>query len=281
MADATSPMVTTAWLAEHLNDPKVKIIEVESDPEGAAYDSGHIPGAIRWFWKDLCWHDTDREFVTPETLAKRLGGCGVAADDTLVLYGDPVQYGNYAFWALKMAGHKDLRLLDGSRKKWVADGHAMTHDVPSTTPVDYTPGATDHSMRLGRDDVRAHLGDAGRFLLDVRSPEEYSGERVMEYGKFDHGAERGGRIPGAKHLFFRELLNDDDTYKNPEELAAILKGIGADPDKVNEIVCYCRLSHRATLAWTAMHFILGWPNVKIYDGSWTEWGSIVGFPVEK
>ncbi len=277
----TSPMVDTAWLAEHLDDPGVRIIEVESDPEGKAYDEGHIPGAIRWFWKDLCWHDTDRQFVTPDELAKRLGAAGIGDKTTLVLYGDPVQYGNYAFWALKMAGHADLRLLDGARGKWLADGREFTTDVPAYEPVGYTPGMPDQSMRLGREAVRERLGDPGRFLLDVRTPEEYSGERVMEYGKFDHGAERGGRIPGARHLFFKELLNDDDTYRSADELSAKLREAGADPDDVDEIVVYCRLSHRATLAWTAMALILGWENVKIYDGSWTEWGSIVGFPVER
>lgn len=277
----SSPLVTTDWLADHLDDPKVRIIEVESDPEGKAYDEGHIPGAIRYFWKDLCWHPTDRQFITPEQLAEKLGGCGVGHDTTLVLYADPVQYGNYAFWALKMAGHKDIRLLDGARKKWLADGHSFTTDVVTYDAVPYTPGAPDESMRLGREEVRARLGHDEVFLLDVRSPEEYSGERVMEHGKFDHGAERGGRIPGAQHLFFKELLNDDDTYKSAEELAEILKGVGADPDACEEIVVYCRLSHRATLAWTAMAFLLGWENIKIYDGSWTEWGSIVGYPVER
>ncbi len=277
----TSPMVDTAWLAEHLDDPDVRIIEVESDPDGKAYDEGHIPGAIRWFWKDLCWHDTDRQFVTPDELAKRLGAAGIGDRTTLVLYGDPVQYGNYAFWALKMAGHPDLRLLDGARRKWLADGREFTTDVPAYGPVGYAPGTPDQSMRLGREAVRERLGAPRRFLLDVRTPEEYSGERVMEYGKFDHGAERGGRIPGARHLFFKELLNDDDTYKSADELSAKLNEAGADPDNVDEIVVYCRLSHRATLAWTAMALILGWENVKIYDGSWTEWGSIVGFPVEK
>jgi thiosulfate/3-mercaptopyruvate sulfurtransferase len=136
-------------------------------------------------------------------------------------------------------------------------------------------------MRLGRDEVRAGLGKPGRLLLDVRSPEEYSGERVMEYPKFDHGAERAGRIPGAVHLYYKNLLNDDDSYKSPTELRAIFDRIGATPEKAGEIVCYCRLSHRATLTWVAMKHILGYENVKIYDGSWTEWGSIVGFPVEK
>lgn len=278
----TSPMVTSEWLAEHLDDPNIRIIEVASKKaEGDPYPDGHIPGAIRWFWKDLCWHDTDREFVTPEKLAERLGASGVGPEHDLVLYGDPVQYGNYAFWALVMAGRKKIKLLDGSRKKWLAEGRPMTKEVPAFEAVAYAPEPADLSMRVGRDDVRAHLGDAKRFLLDLRSPEEYSGERVMEYGQFDHGAERGGRIPGAAHLFFKELLNEDDTYKSPDELKRILAGAGAEPEKYDDMVVYCRLSHRASLAWTALAYILGYDNVKIYDGSWTEWGSIVGFPVEK
>ena len=278
----TSPMITSAWLAEHLDDPNIRIVEIASKKdEGDPYPAGHIPGAIRWFWKDLCWHDTDREFVTPAKLAERLGASGVGPSHTLVLYGDPVQYGNYAFWALTMAGCKDVKLLDGSRKKWLAEGRPMTTDVPEFDPVVYAPGPPDQTMRVGRDDVRAHLGNPRRFLLDVRSPEEYSGERVMEYGQFDHGAERGGRIPGAKHLFFKELLNEDDTYKSPDELSRIFAGVGVEPEKYGDLVVYCRLSHRASLAWTALAFILGYDNVKIYDGSWTEWGSIVGFPVEK
>ena len=199
----------------------------------------------------------------------------------MVLYGDPVQYGTYAFWSLAMAGHKDLHLLDGGRTKWFAENRPVTTDVPEFAAVDYIPQPGDAGMRLGRENVREHLGDSHRLLLDVRSPEEYSGERVMEYGKFDHGAERGGRIPGAVHLYFRELLNSDDSFKSPEQLREILNGVGANPERVEEIVCYCRLSHRATLAWTAMTHVLGYADVKIYDGSWTEWGSIVGYPVEK
>jgi thiosulfate/3-mercaptopyruvate sulfurtransferase len=279
----TSPMVSTEWLAEHLDDPDIRVVEISSkkDKNEDPYWQGHIPGAIRWFWKDLCWHETDREFVTPEALAERLGACGVGSDHTLVLYGDPVQYGNYAFWALTMAGRENMKLLDGSRKKWLAESRPMTTEVPNLQPVDCPPGRANMSMRVGRDDVRAKLGDPRRFLLDLRSPEEYSGERVMENGKFDHGAERGGRIPGAVHLFFKELLNDDDTYKSPDELKRIFSAVGAEPEKYDDLVVYCRLSHRASLAWTALAYMLGHDNVKIYDGSWTEWGSIVGFPVER
>ena len=277
-----TPLVTTDWLAAHLDDPTIRIVEICSLADDAAYWESHIPGAIYWFWKELCWHDTDREFVTSETMADRLGQAGIGPETTLVLYGDPVQYGTYALWSLTMAGHKDIRILDGSRKKWVGENRPVTKETPVFEAVNYPdPGGGDASMRLGRENVRENLDKAGRFLLDVRSPEEYSGERVMEYGKFDHGAERGGRIPGAKHLFFKELLNEDDTFKDATELKAALSGAGADPDAVDEIVCYCRLSHRATLAWTAMTHVLGYDGVKIYDGSWTEWGSIVGFPVEK
>jgi thiosulfate/3-mercaptopyruvate sulfurtransferase len=278
----TSPIVTTDWLAERLLDPTIKVIEVSAKKgEEAGYAEKHIPGAINFWWKDLCWDDTDRQFVTPEQLAKRLGDVGISDEDRLVLYGEPVQYGTYAFWALTMAGHPNLMVLDGGRGKWMTGDLPTTNNVPETEVVEYKIQAPNESMRLGRDNVRDNLGKEGRFLLDVRSPEEYSGERVMEHGQFDHGAERGGRIPGAKHLFFKELINDDDTFKSAEELKAKFDAVGADPNKVDEIVAYCRLSHRATLAWTALTFILGYEGVKIYDGSWTEWGSIVGFPVEK
>ncbi len=275
-------IVSSEWLAERLLEPKVKVIEVSAKArQEAAYAVSHIPGAVNFFWKDLCWHETDRQFVTPAELAQRLGAVGISEQDRVVVYGEPVQYGTYALWALTMAGHPALHLLDGSRAKWIADGRPLTDVVPNTNKVEYIPKTGDTSMRLGRDNILQNLGKAKRLLLDLRSPEEYSGARVMEYGQFDHGAERGGRIPGAKHLYFRELLNDDDTFKSAELIRERLASIGCEPDKFDEIVCYCRLSHRATIAWTAMTHILGCKNVFIYDGSWTEWGSIVGFPVER
>jgi thiosulfate/3-mercaptopyruvate sulfurtransferase len=282
MTMMTETLVSTDWLEQHLDDDDLRLIEISSTVDDAAYhQGGHIPGAAWFFWKDICWHPTDRQFITPEALAERLGAIGVGPKTTVVLYGDPVQYGTYAYWAFTMAGHANLKILDGTRTKWTQEGRPLSKDIPEFSVVDYPPGKGDASMRLGRDDIRDNLGRPGRFLLDVRSPEEYSGERVMEAPKFDHGAERGGRIPGAQHLFFKELLNDDDTYKSPDELFAILEGVGATPDNADEIVVYCRLSHRATFTWVAMTRILGFENVKIYDGSWTEWGSIVGFPVEK
>jgi thiosulfate/3-mercaptopyruvate sulfurtransferase len=277
-----SPIVSNTWLKNRILDPTIRIIEISAKKDAEAdYAKKHIPGAINFWWKDLCWDSADRQFVTPKQLAKRLGDVGISDKDRIVLYGDPVQYGTYAFWALTMAGHPNLFILDGGRGKWIKEKLPTTNSIPKTQSVNYAIQPENQSMRLGRDDIRANLSREERLLLDVRSPEEYSGERVMEHGQFDHGAERGGRIPGAKHLFFRELLNVDDTFKSSIELKAIFDKVGASPDKVSEIVAYCRLSHRATLAWTAMTYILGYEGIKIYDGSWTEWGSIVGFPIEK
>ncbi len=214
----TTPLVTTSWLEEHLEDPEVRILEVSSADDDTKYKEGHIPGAAWWYWKDLCWHEADREFLTPEEMADRLGRIGIAPDTTLVLYGDPVQFGTYAFWALTMSGHAELRLLDGARTKWMNEGRPLSKEIPSDAPAPYTPGRGDSSMRVGRDDVRAKLGQPGRMLLDVRSPKEFSGERVKPPPDFDHGAERKGRIPGAVHLFYRNIVNEDDTYKTPGEL---------------------------------------------------------------
>ena len=276
----TNPLVSGDWLEQHLDDANVRVVEISSTPDNSKYREGHIPGAAWFFWKDICWHPTDREFIAPEMLANKFGAIGIGPETTVVLYGDPVQYGTYAFWAFTMAGHKNLKLLDGTRTKWLKDGRPLTKDIPRFQAVTYPAPAPDTSMRVGRHNVRDNLGKPGRLLLDVRTPEEYSGERVMEYPKFDHGAERKGRIPGAVHLFFKNFLNNDDTFKSPEELRPLFERVGATPEQADEIVTYCRLSHRATLSWVAMKFLLGFDNVKIYDGSWTEWGSIVGYPVE-
>lgn len=276
----TIQIVDGAWLEGHLVDPGVRVVEVSSRKDPASREA-RIPGAVRWYWKDLCWHDTDRQLATPAEMAERLGRAGVSRDATLVLYGDPVQYGTYAAWVLSMAGHPDIRVLDGAYTRWARDGRPLSAQEPEARSVEYGPAAAGPSARVGRDDVLQSLGRAGRLLLDVRSPEEYRGERVMPPPGFDHGAERTGRIPGAVHLFYRDLLNDDDTFRAPNEIRAALETVGAGPDQSADVIAYCRLSHRATLVWAAMTVLLGWDNARIYDGSWTEWGSIVGFPVEK
>jgi thiosulfate/3-mercaptopyruvate sulfurtransferase len=279
---STSPLVSTDWLEQHLTDPALRILEVCSLVDDKTYHEGHIPGAMWVHWKAACWQRNDRDFITPAEMARLFGGMGIGPKSTLVLYGDPVQYGSYAFWTYTMAGHADLRLLDGGRRKWVAEGRPMTRSVPRHAAVEYPPPVASSAMRVGRRNVRDNLGAERRLLLDLRSPEEYTGKRVSEYSfPVDHGAERTGRIPGARHLFFRELLNDDDSFKSPNELRRVLQSAGVEPAQYDDVVCYCRLSHRASIAWVALEHILGHRNIRIYDGSWTEWGSIVGYPIER
>ena len=280
MSETSPKLVSPSWLLERLDDPAITVLEISSDPEAKAYLKGHVPGAIFSFWKDLLWHETDREFVSSSELSSRLGEIGVSTDSTLVICGDPVQYGTYALWVMTMAGVKDVRILDGSRTRWINDGNPLETEGFSREPIDN--GSLDPSIatRIGRDEVLQKINNTDTVLLDVRSPEEYRGERVSPPGGFDHGAERKGRIPGAVHLFFRELLNDDDTFISKEKLERKFSEVGVKKSSGKDIVSYCRLSHRATLSWFAMSEILGIEKAQIYDGSWTEWGSIVGFPIE-
>lgn len=275
-------LVPTQWLADHLDDPTVVILEVSIDPlEQADYGFGHIPGAHFVYWKDLLWHDSDREFPTPEVLAERLRELGVSDDTTIALVGDPFQFAAYAYWVMTMSGQEErCRLVDGGRRTWVAEERPLTTEVPKAASGDLAPGSVDPGPRIGRDEVRAGLGPDGPLLIDMRSPEEYRGERVSPpWLAFDHGAERRGHIPGAQNLYVDNLLTDTGTLLPPAELRERFEAVGVTDD-IN-IVTYCRLSHRGSLAWFILTRLLDEQDVRVYDGSWTEWGSIVGFPVER
>jgi len=276
------PLVTNDWLAEHLDDPEVVVIEVSFyAPAQAAYFGGHIPGARYVYWKDLLWHDTDREFATPEVMAARLGALGVGDDTTAVLVGDPIQFATYAYWIITMNGLEErVAVLDGGHHTWAEQGRPLTDADPIVEPRVLRPGVPEVSSRIGRDDVRAGLDDPNRVLVDLRSGEEFRGERVAPLtAPYDHGAERPGHIPGARHLPHDRLLEPDGTFKSPEAIREEFDAVGATADR--EIVTTCRLSHRASMAWFVLTRLLGSGRVLVYDGSWTEWGSIVGFPVER
>ncbi len=276
------PLVSTQWLADHLDDPKVVILEVSIDPlDQAEYRAEHIPGAQFVYWKDLLWHDSDREFPAPAVLAERLRALGVNGDTTVALVGDPFQFAAYAYWVMTMSGQEErCRLVDGGRRTWVAEERPLTTEVPEASVGDIAAGEVDFGPRIGRDEVRAGLGPDGPLLIDMRSPEEYRGERVSPpWLAFDHGAERGGHIPGARNLFVDHVLTETGTLLPPDELRERFEAVGVMEDV--DIVTYCRLSHRGSLAWFILTRLLGVSHVRVYDGSWTEWGSIVGFPVER
>jgi thiosulfate/3-mercaptopyruvate sulfurtransferase len=278
-----SGLVSPDWLEQRLGDPSLVLLEVSSKlPPEAAWFSGHIPGARYIYWKDLCWDDTDRQFPSTDVMAERLGALGVGDDSTVVLIGDTVQFATYPYWVMTMAGLEARAvLLDGGHQAWEAQGRPMTTDAPPPPiPKTLTPGVEDWSSRLGRDDVLAHLDDPARVLVDMRSDEEYFAQRVSPTTwAFDHGAERKGRIPGARHLYYENLLHDDGTFKSPEELESLFDGVGATGDR--DVVTYCRLSHRASLGWFALTRLNDRNSVRVYDGSWTEWGSMVGMPIER
>jgi thiosulfate/3-mercaptopyruvate sulfurtransferase len=245
-----------------------------------AYRSGHVPGALGWDWKSMLWDSHMREFPSPQDFAARLGSAGIGNDTTVVFYGEPVQFGVYAWWTFTYCGHPSVKVLDGARVRWQAEGRPWTTEpARPRAPVTYTPVERNVGMRMGREEVLSVLGRAGTVLLDGRSGEEYRGERVNGPGGPDVGALRYGRIPGAKHLYFEELLEADKRFKSPDAIRKAVEARGATREK--DIVAYCRMSHRATVLYFALTELAGYDKVRVYDGSWTEWGNLVGVPVER
>ena len=276
-------LVSPEWLEEHLDDPDVVIVEVSFYPPAtAAWFNGHIPDSYYVWWKDLCWADGVRQFPTPEVMAARLGDFGIGDGSTLVLVGDPIQFATYAYWVLAMTGFEHLAVvLDGGHLAWEAAGRKLTPAPPKSPNPDLpTPGAPVTDARIGRDEVLAGLDTPGRALVDLRSVEEFEGERVAPLtAPYDHGAERKGHIPGARHLPHDRLLMPDGRFLDESGIRAAFGSVGVQGD--GEVVTYCRLSHRASLAWFALTRLAGRNDVRVYDGSWTEWGSMVGMPIER
>jgi thiosulfate/3-mercaptopyruvate sulfurtransferase len=277
-----SALVDAAWLHRRRNDPAVKLIEIAgmNQDEMQAYKAGHIPGAVCWKWKEMLWDPLRRDFPAPEDFARRCGAAGIGNDTTVVFYGEGVQFGFYAWWTFRYCGHKRVKMLDGARYRWAAEGRPLTTDEPpAAAPVTYSPVKRVERMRVLREKMFKVVDGKTALLLDGRSPEEYRGERVGGPEGPDVGALRYGRIPGAKHLYFEELLDGNKALKPVAELQQLVAARGATPER--DIVAYCRMSHRATVLYFALTELLGYKRVKVYDGSWTEWGNLVGVPVER
>jgi thiosulfate/3-mercaptopyruvate sulfurtransferase len=271
-------LVDADWVEAHLNDPHVRLIEV--DVNTRSYDEGHIPGAVGFNWQKELQDQVVRAPVDKEHLEALLSSAGVSNDTTIVLYGDNNNwFAAWALWILKYYGHKDVRLLDGGRVKWLADKREITSDVPSYAPTAYKVGETNSAIRIFRDQVLNTLGREGFALVDVRSPGEYSGELLAPANLPQEGAQRGGHIPGAANIPWASAVSEDGTFKSAGELEAIYGGKGITPDK--DIVAYCRIGERSSHTWFVLHYLLGYENVRNYDGSWTEWGSLIGAPIEK
>jgi thiosulfate/3-mercaptopyruvate sulfurtransferase len=275
MSKRDDVLVSTQWVADHLNDPKVKLIEVDVDT--TQYDEGHPAGAFGLNWTSQLQDQVRRDIASKAQIEQLLSDAGVGNDDTIILYGDNNNwFAAYAFWLLTMYGHKDLKLMDGGRKKWLEESRPTTKDVPKPAKASYKAKDADLSLRAGAQEVLGAIGK--RALVDVRSPAEYNGE-IMAPPGLPETAQRMGHIPGAANIPWAQAANEDGTFKSDEELKALYAGKGVTGDK--DIIAYCRIGERSSHSWFALKYLLGYNNVKNYDGSWTEWGSMVGMPIEK
>ena len=278
MADyAKDVLVETQWLEDHLDDDSIRIVEVDENP--ALYAEAHIPGAIGFDWKTDLQDQVKRDFLGPEEFGQLFGSRGISNDHLIVLYGDRNNwFAAYTYWYLKYYGHDNVKLLNGPREKWIGEGRATTTEVPSFSPAAFDAQAGDDAIRAKRDEVLGALGQSIR-LVDVRSPQEYSGELIAMPGYEQEGAQRGGHIPGAASIPWAQAVNEDGTFKSADELRDLYtsKGVAnGDP-----IIAYCRIGERSAHTWFVLKELLGYPQVRNYDGSWTEWGSSIRVPIEK
>jgi thiosulfate/3-mercaptopyruvate sulfurtransferase len=271
-------LVSTEWLAEHLEDDDLVVAEVDENPD--LYDEGHIPGAVKLHWRDDLQDPVERDIVDRETFERVLGERGIDNETKVILYGDKNNwFAAYAYWYLKVYGHADVRIVDGGRQKWSDEGRELTTEAPSPAAKSYSAQERDESIRAYRDQVLESLGASGRALVDVRSPGEYAGELIAPPGYEQEGAQRGGHIPGAASVPWATAVRDDGTFKPPDELREVYGAKGVTPEK--EVTAYCRIGERSAHTWFVLRELLGFENVRNYDGSWTEWGNLVDVPIEK
>ena len=270
-------LVSTDWVTEHKNDPNVAIVEVDVDTE--AYDQGHIPGAIGWNWQTQLCDTVQRDIISQADLEKLLGNGGIGNDTTIILYGDNNNwFAAWAFWQLKVYGHKDVRIMNGGRKKWLAENRELTTDAPSPSTTTYSCSEADNSIRALRGQVEDAMGADNAAMVDVRSPDEFSGKILSPPG-LPETCQRGGHIPGAVNIPWTMACNEDGTFKPVDELNKIYEDKGVTADK--DIIAYCRIGERSSHSWFVLKYLMGYPNVSNYDGSWTEWGNLVGAPVQR
>jgi len=271
-------LVTTEWVAAHTADPAVRIIESDEDP--LLYPMGHIPGAVQVDWFSTLQHPVRRDFITREKFEEVCSALGISNDTTVVFYGDKSNwFACYALWLFQYYGHQNVRIMDGGRVKWEQEKRPLVKDTPSYTHTPYHAQAPDTSIRAFRDEV-LQQSSAGKPLVDVRSPKEYSGELISMPNYPQEGATRGGHIPGAVNIPWAQAVNEtDSTFKSAEELRSLYEGQGINAGE--SVIAYCRIGERSSLTWFVLKFLLGYPQVKNYDGSWTEWGNLVDAPIEK
>ena len=278
---ANDVLVSAGWVDANLDafqaeDPDYRLVEVDVDTE--AYDESHAPGAIGFNWETQLQDQTTRDILTKEDFEELLGSHGITEDSTVVLYGDNANwFAAYTYWQFKYYGHEDVKLLDGGREYWLENDYPITDETPSYPAQEYTAAGPRESIRAYRDDVENAI-DRGLPLVDVRSPEEFSGEILAPPG-LQETAQRGGHIPGAQNISWAAVTNDDGTFKTADEIKALYAEKGIDGDETT--VAYCRIGERSSVAWFALHELLGYEDTINYDGSWTEWGNLVGAPIEK
>jgi thiosulfate/3-mercaptopyruvate sulfurtransferase len=278
MGDYTKDvLVDTQWVQDHLDDDSIRIVEVDENP--ALYGEAHIPGAIGFDWQRDLQDQVKRDFLGPKEFGELFGSRGISNDHTIVLYGDRNNwFAAYTYWYLKYYGHDKVKLVNGPRVKWIDEGRPTSTEVPSYPAAKFEAKEPDEAIRAKRDEMLKIVGSDTR-LVDVRSPQEYSGELIAMAGYEQEGAQRGGHIPGAANVPWAQAVNEDGTFKSADELRDLYQSKGVLNG--NDIVAYCRIGERSAHTWFVLHELLGNDNVKNYDGSWTEWGNMVDVPVEK